>query len=353
MARAHHEFTAPVSAAWGRRHSWMLRPRPLRQLGWRDSFGSAAGTHSPLLNRIGLQISCARTRTASLVTSMARGRLPFDSDADGRIAVKQKVVALRDERSQPSGGRCDIASLYLKGLEGNWSLRPFRGITTAPILSANGDIRIADGYDEATGLWCHNIPDLELLEQPTKAEAHAALYRLRCFFRTFPFADGAQIQDAELGVAVIDVKKPPGLDESSFLVALLTAVCRQSLELAPAYLVRAPTFSGAGTGKGLAVKSICIVASGVRPSAFTSGHDHEEFDKRLTSALIEARPSVFLDNFNAKELRSDILASVLTESGEAGHTEHFAPVRITATPGRLMRARITGADDAGLLAEAA
>jgi threonylcarbamoyladenosine tRNA methylthiotransferase MtaB len=47
------------------------------------------------------------------------------------------------------------------------------------------------------------------------------------------------------------------------------------------------------------------------------------------------------------------VASVLTESGEAGHTEHFAPVRITATPGRLMRARITGADDAGLLAEAA
>jgi len=111
MARAHHEFTAPVSAAWGRRHSWMLRPRPLRQLGWRDSFGSAAGTHSPLLNRIGLQISCARTRTASLVTSMARGRLPFDSDADGRIAVKQKVVALRDERSQPSGGRCGIAAV--------------------------------------------------------------------------------------------------------------------------------------------------------------------------------------------------------------------------------------------------
>jgi hypothetical protein len=208
----------------------------------------------------------------------------------------------------------DIASLYLNGLEGNWGLRPFRGITTAPILSANGDIRITDGYDEATGLWCHNIPDLELLEQPTKAEAHAALYRLRCFFRTFPFADGGQIHDPELGVAVIDVAKPPGLNESSFLVALLTAVCRQSLELAPAYLVRAPTFSGAGTGKGLAVKSICIVASGVRPSAFTSGHDHEEFDKRLTSALIEARPSVFLDNFNAKELRSDILASVLTES---------------------------------------
>jgi hypothetical protein len=108
--------------------------------------------------------------------------------------------------------------------------------------------------------------------------------------------------------------KPAGLDESTFLVALLTAVCRQSLELAPGYLVRAPRFSGAGTGKGLAIKAICIIGSGVRPSAFTSGHDHEELDKRLTAALIEAWPALLLDNYNAKELKSDILASVLTES---------------------------------------
>jgi hypothetical protein len=53
--------------------------------------------------------------------------------------------------------------------------------------------------------------------------------------------------------------------------------------------------------------------SGASPHAFTSGHDHQEFDKRLTAALIEARPAVFLDNYNAKELRSDTLASAITE----------------------------------------
>ena len=37
-------------------------------------------------------------------------------------------------------------------------------------------------------------------------------------------------------------------------------------------------------------------------------------DKRLTAALVEARPAVFLDNFNAKQLKSDILASALTEN---------------------------------------
>jgi hypothetical protein len=113
---------------------------------------------------------------------------------------------------------------------------------------------------------------------------------------------------------VTDPSKPVGLDESTFIAALLTAVCRSSLVLAPGFLCDAPSFSGAGTGKGLLVRAICIVASGAPPSAFTTGHDGDEFDKRLTSALVRARPAVFLDNFNAKELRSDILASALTEN---------------------------------------
>jgi threonylcarbamoyladenosine tRNA methylthiotransferase MtaB len=46
-------------------------------------------------------------------------------------------------------------------------------------------------------------------------------------------------------------------------------------------------------------------------------------------------------------------ASVLAETDEAGHTEHFAPVRIAAPAGTLLRARIVAAHDGGLLAEAA
>ena len=78
--------------------------------------------------------------------------------------------------------------------------------------------------------------------------------------------------------------------------------------------MRRADLSGAGTGKGLLVKAAVIIASGQRPAAFTAGHDKEEFDKRLTSALVAACPAVFLDNYNGKDLVSDILASVLTES---------------------------------------
>jgi hypothetical protein len=206
----------------------------------------------------------------------------------------------------------DMATLYLNGLEGHWGLRSFRGITTAPILKNDGTIRVAHGYDDDSGLWCHNVPELNIPERPTETDARSALSRLRYFFRTFPFADGPRVSDGD--IEVIDITQPPGLDESTFLVALLTAVCRQSLETAPGLLIRAPNYSGAGSGKGLLLKSVCVVGSGVRPSAFTSGHDANEFDKRLTAALIEARPTVFLDNFNAKELKSNTLASALTES---------------------------------------
>jgi threonylcarbamoyladenosine tRNA methylthiotransferase MtaB len=46
-------------------------------------------------------------------------------------------------------------------------------------------------------------------------------------------------------------------------------------------------------------------------------------------------------------------AAVLAETDSNGHTEHFAPVRIAALPGTLLRARIIAANDDGLLAEPA
>jgi threonylcarbamoyladenosine tRNA methylthiotransferase MtaB len=45
--------------------------------------------------------------------------------------------------------------------------------------------------------------------------------------------------------------------------------------------------------------------------------------------------------------------AVLSETGTAGHTEHFAPVRLSAPPGTLVHARVIAADALGLLAEAA
>jgi putative DNA primase/helicase len=188
-----------------------------------------------------------------------------------KICIPTKVRITKGEVERiPAPLSKDIAQLYLHGLEGSWGLKPFRGIITAPILNDDGSIRSASGYDERSGLWCHKIPNITVPAKPTESEAKRALTRLRQFFRTFPFADAARLHDRDLAVEIVDLSKPAGLDESSFLAALLTAVCRQSLELTPGFLCDAPNFSGAGTGKGLLVKAICIIASGVRPAAFTT-----------------------------------------------------------------------------------
>jgi threonylcarbamoyladenosine tRNA methylthiotransferase MtaB len=49
------------------------------------------------------------------------------------------------------------------------------------------------------------------------------------------------------------------------------------------------------------------------------------------------------------------IVSLLTEAEQSGHSEHFAPVRLNrpASPGRLLRARVTGSTDDALLAETA
>lgn len=207
-----------------------------------------------------------------------------------------------------------VAKLYLDNRDA-WALRPLHGITSAPLLHEDGTIRAAEGYDAETRLWCEAVPPVTVPEYPTKDEAAAALALLRRHFRSFAFADAARTHDADgsYAVPVVDLSKPPGADESAFLVGLLTAVSRACLWLAPGLLARAPEYSGAGTGKGLLVRAACAVAYGQQPQAITAGATGEELDKRLTAALMEAGAALFLDNVNGAALKSDVLASAITE----------------------------------------
>jgi hypothetical protein len=203
------------------------------------------------------------------------------------------------------------AQMYLD-LRGEWKLPGLSGISTAPLLTSGGGIRFARGYDKASKLWCHNIPQLAVPEQPTWQQAKAALLTIRQMFRTFPFADAKIKYDDKLGVSVVDLDQPIGLDESAFLSGLLTAVCRQSLWLAPGLLINA-TYSGAGTGKGLLIRAINMTAYGTNCRPFTPGNDKHEMDKRIVAELIEGRPSLTMDNVNGEVLRSNTLCSIMTE----------------------------------------
>jgi hypothetical protein len=207
-----------------------------------------------------------------------------------------------------------FAAMYLEW-QGEWRLPLLNGIASAPLVEDDGAIHSAQGYDRVSGMWRENVPDLTRLvpEQPTVDDAATALRLIRETFKTFCFADAEIVVDAASGLDLVDTSKPPGKDESGFLAALLTAVCRPSLHLAPGVLLRAAPMSGAGAGKGLLARCISIIAFGREPHAVTSGGNAEELEKRIASELIYGSPVLFLDNLNNMAFRSDLLASAITE----------------------------------------
>jgi hypothetical protein len=256
-----------------------------------------------------------------------------------------RPYSVTTKEAQPTTLPDRVAKLYLS-MSGEYRLPVLNGITSAPILFDDGAIHFEKGYEKQTGLWCEGIASAEpdapydpyalCHPTPTLRDAESALQRIRQMFRTFPFADSPRILIADLkgsecigstgiiggltsnslgelsSIEVVDIDQPPALDESAFLCSLLTAVCRPSLSLAPGSIIRAPQTSGSGTGKGLLVRAISLVAFGRRPEA-TPSAEKDELEKRIESTLISGSPVVFVDNVNSTALRSTTLASAITE----------------------------------------
>ena len=66
-------------------------------------------------------------------------------------------------------------------------------------------------------------------------------------------------------------------------------------------------------GQGLLARCISLIAYGREPFAVTAGGNQKEFDKRIGAELIAGGPTLFLDNLNDRAVKSDLLASVITE----------------------------------------
>ena len=258
-------------------------------------------------------------------------RLAFDKIQGGTVAqvmtpdglVRMSHTVSRPYALKEKGGAVvevnaplsrNFATMYLDW-RGEWRLPSLNGTASAPLLREDGAIQSAEGYDVASGMWCENVPDLSgyVPDQPTADDAASALLLIRETFKTFCFADAETVEDSAIRNTVVNTSVPPGKDESGFLAALLTAVCRPSLHLAPGVLLRAAPMSGAGTGKGLLARCISIIAFGREPHAVTSGASAGELEKRIAAELIEGSPVLFLDNLNNTAFKSSLLASVITE----------------------------------------
>ena len=207
-----------------------------------------------------------------------------------------------------------FANMYIEWT-GEWHLLPLGGITSAPIIKRDGTIVYNAGYDQETCVYLSADVDIadRIPEHPTKEDSSNAIRVLRQQLETFCFADAPTTSVPGSDIEQVDLSKPPGDDETAAIAALLTAVARSSLDRAPAFLYGAPSISGAVAGKRLLVKCICQIAFGQAPYAVTAGENAQELEKRIAAELMASNPVLFLDNLNDTALRSNLLASALTE----------------------------------------
>jgi hypothetical protein len=183
-----------------------------------------------------------------------------------------------------------VAEIYL-ARRGGWKLPVLSGIVHTPFLRADGSICETPGYDSQSGLLFK--PDNQsfppILQQPSRADALAALAELEQLIKTFPF-----VAEADRAVA---------------LSAMLTILDRRSMIVAPMHAFTSPT---AGTGKSLLVDLCAILATGRPMPVISQGRSEEELEKRLGAALLAGDTAISLDNCD-HTLEGVTLNQVLTQ----------------------------------------
>jgi hypothetical protein len=166
-----------------------------------------------------------------------------------------------------------VAEAYLA--RGKWKMPHIVGIANAPFLHADGSIHDREGYDPVSGLLCkwdgQAFPPVP--PQPTKDDAIASLAELEKPLSEFPFETPA--------------------DKAAALSAILTALDRRGMDVVPLHAFTAPA---AGTGKGLLVDIVAMLATGrPMPTIDQSRHD-DELKKCLGASLIAGDSLIALDN---------------------------------------------------------
>ena len=216
---------------------------------------------------------------------------------------------------------CEIPDSVVRSLinyYGSTGLKPLRGISAAPKLSEDGSIDCSRSYDERLGVFFEGVAGVldGIPANPTEQEARDASQRVRKTFRTLPFSDAVFVKEG--ANSVVDINQPARLDESVFLIQLIGAVIRASIKHCPGLIVKGARNSGSGTGKGLAVRCIIVVALRAKPFSFARNESTEnEIDKTIVAAMRGGPAFLFLDNFNDVQISSAVLESMLTEDSRA------------------------------------
>ncbi|MGO9444520.1 MAG: hypothetical protein ACLPXB_07055 [Thiobacillaceae bacterium] len=170
------------------------------------------------------------------------------------------------------------------------------GLARQPYLRPDGSLITTAGYDSATGMFgVFDAREFSIPDQPTRAQAEAALALLIDLLKEFSFASAS--------------------DLAASLTAILTTAIRPSLAHAPMFHVRAHMV---GSGKSYLCELITAFATSQRstPTAFPT--DNEECRKMLLAELLRAPAVVEFDNLTGDLLAHRSLCLVLTSEFMSG-----------------------------------
>ena len=170
--------------------------------------------------------------------------------------------------------------------KGERGLPQLAGIITAPTLRLDGSLLDTPGFDTATGLLLRPGQWPTVPDHPSQTDIEEAWQTLWLPYSEFPFVSG---DDRAVAVA-----------------AILTAIMRRTLPLAPAFSFDAPTPS---SGKTLLAQCIAELCGG-EPN-LVSECDEEEIRKRLIAVLMDGTPAMLLDNIKGA-FKSSALEAFMT-----------------------------------------
>jgi hypothetical protein len=174
------------------------------------------------------------------------------------------------------------------------------GIVTAPVFGPDGKITTTPGYDKSSQLFfepSNGLTIRPISDIPSEGEVAKALDLLMGnALVDFPF-DGPHGGQSERAHALCMVLQP-------FARQLIGGGST------PIYLIVKPT---PGTGASKLVNIYSLISTGEDAVAQTETRSEDEIRKRITSVLLEAAPTFYLDNINYR-VDSSALASAVTTS---------------------------------------
>lgn len=164
-----------------------------------------------------------------------------------------------------------------------------KAICTAPTITPNGRIINTPGYDQDECLLFVGEEDWPVVpRKPTLTQVKEAFRELWKPFEKFPVTDA--------------------VNRGVFLAAVLTAMTRPCLPMAPGFIFDAPS---AGSGKTLAARCLGILANGAEPDVSAPFGEEGEAKKRIFSALLKGSGTIIFDNVVGK-IESATLNAILT-----------------------------------------